>query len=380
MWIVFNYDFSRHLSDTQFEWLVRDILQEKLGLQLENFKDGKDGWIDIRYSHDLNNEIIIQCKKYKNITSLKSNLKKEVQKVINIWGNFKYLLATSVGLSDKNKQDIIEIFDWIITDTKDIISEQDLNNFLWQEKYQSIRRKYRRYFIPPWEDDDEINIDYQITYQVEEINPDLEDNLFKAQKEIRDIDEKVLEMHKKKEERSKNKYGITIEAYEIVGGISKLLPSEEERLLSRKKELQDYIKNLEEMKWYYKNWKRLIFHIKNTWNIYDENINIKVEKKRGVILDDDEIDSYLRYFPSYPKNNDLLSNLASLNYKNNEPPYRKEISNFHYALRYLHIWWEAEIFYSWEWIIVSKGELEFNFHITSKHLRWVIKKSLKLSA
>ncbi len=374
--MIYNYDFSRHLSDVQFEWLVRDILQIKLNIDLENFKDWKDWGIDIRYSENLEDKIIIQCKKYRNFSSLKSNLKKEVTKVKKLKWDFKYILVTSVWLSPKNKSDIIDIFDWIILNTRDILSEQDINNLLWQEKYKSIRNKYRYFFVPPWEENEVINIDYEVTYKIEEISTWLSENIDTAKEEIKKLDEKILKIQSSKKEKT----DLEIKAYEVIWSIKTLFPNEEEWLKIRVKELKEYIDYLEKMKATYLNWKKLIFYITNNWNIYDENINIKVLQKEWIILDDEKRDSILRYIPDYPEDKWMFPNLLCLPYynQNNEPPYKKELGKYHFELRDLHMGQKEEIFYNWEWIIIWTWDLEFEFEIKTKNAREIIKKKISI--
>ena len=74
-----DYDFS-NLSTFDFEKLTRDVLQKYYGINLESFTTGRDGGIDLRYSKEKNNDLIVQCKSYNNYNSLKSNLKKVERK------------------------------------------------------------------------------------------------------------------------------------------------------------------------------------------------------------------------------------------------------------------------------------------------------------
>lgn len=83
MGTISNYDFST-LSSFDFEVLVRDLMQYELnGITLESFTSGRDGGIDLRYSRDLSNALIIQCKHYSGSTlsNLKTELGKELLKV-----------------------------------------------------------------------------------------------------------------------------------------------------------------------------------------------------------------------------------------------------------------------------------------------------------
>ena len=75
-----NYDFL-NLSPAEFEELSRDLLQKHLEVYLESFTQGKDDGIDLRHSKDKENTFIVQCKRYKDYSSLKPKLNEELEKV-----------------------------------------------------------------------------------------------------------------------------------------------------------------------------------------------------------------------------------------------------------------------------------------------------------
>ena len=45
-----DYDFTDCLSALDFELLSKDLLEAELGIQLENFSEGRDEGIDLRYA------------------------------------------------------------------------------------------------------------------------------------------------------------------------------------------------------------------------------------------------------------------------------------------------------------------------------------------
>ncbi|MED3952604.1 restriction endonuclease [Priestia aryabhattai] len=132
------YDFTI-LSPPEFEEFSRDILQEKLGITFESFKDGKDGGIDFRYSADKRNTIIVQAKRYEKFSYLIRELNKELDKVKNL-NPQRYIIVTSVDLSVTEKNKILNIFDGYIKNTSDIIGKKDLNN--WLSQYEYLEKKY----------------------------------------------------------------------------------------------------------------------------------------------------------------------------------------------------------------------------------------------
>ncbi len=123
-----NYDFLV-LSPAEFENVSRDLLQKKLSLYLESFTEGRDGGIDLRSTTNSKNTLIVQAKRYKTYSSLKTNLKKELKKVKNLTPQ-RYILTTSVGLTPKRKNEILLLFSPFILSTEDIFGKDDLNNLL----------------------------------------------------------------------------------------------------------------------------------------------------------------------------------------------------------------------------------------------------------
>lgn len=121
-----NYDFL-NISPFEFEILCRDLLQSELGVRLEAFGSGTDGGIDLRFADGGN--LIVQCKRYKDYSSLIQELKREVKKV-NKLNPERYILTTSASLSPKQKENIQELFSPFIHKPSDIFTREDLNNLL----------------------------------------------------------------------------------------------------------------------------------------------------------------------------------------------------------------------------------------------------------
>lgn len=138
-----DYDF-RNLSPTEFEDLTRDLLQKQLDIFIESFTTGKDGGIDLRYSSNSKNELIIQCKRYKDYISLSSNLKKEVDNLVKLKPK-RYIITTSVGLTPAQKDLIKELFEPYILNTSDIFGRDDLNNLL--SIYPEIEKQHFKLWL-----------------------------------------------------------------------------------------------------------------------------------------------------------------------------------------------------------------------------------------
>jgi hypothetical protein len=126
------YDFMA-LSPLDFENLVADLLSKQDGVRYESFKAGKDSGIDLRYSisTEKTGSIIVQCKRYspQNLSQLISSINKEKSNLA-VLNPSRYILATTVRLSPRNKQTIIETMSPWIQSHNDIYGSDDLNHLL----------------------------------------------------------------------------------------------------------------------------------------------------------------------------------------------------------------------------------------------------------
>lgn len=138
-----NYDFQI-LQPNEFERLVRDLLQKKENVFVESFTHGRDDGIDLRYANCQGTKVIVQAKRYSSYASLKSELKKEVEKIKKL-NPTRYILATSVGLTPANKDEIIKICYPFIKSSEDILGRDDLNNLLGQ--YPDVERQYYKLWL-----------------------------------------------------------------------------------------------------------------------------------------------------------------------------------------------------------------------------------------
>jgi hypothetical protein len=156
-----NYDFTSALSSIDFERLSKDLLEAELGVRFENFREGRDGGIDLRYApaeaRPLSNsdilrrklgfrpEIIVQCKRYSKYSDLKSVLKrKELPKVIKL-NPRRYVLTTSVPLSPQQADDLREILSPYVISTDDIYGRERLNALL--DKHPEVERRHLKLWI-----------------------------------------------------------------------------------------------------------------------------------------------------------------------------------------------------------------------------------------
>jgi DNA polymerase III delta prime subunit len=137
-----NYNFST-LNDKEFEQIVKDLLNAKYNLELQDFKVGKDKGVDLRYSiPSNNNSIVVQVKHYLNsgYSQLKSTLiSTELKKVKDLKPN-RYIVATSLPLSVIQKDDLKHKLSPFVLTSNDIIGQEDLNSYL--SEFKEIEKKY----------------------------------------------------------------------------------------------------------------------------------------------------------------------------------------------------------------------------------------------
>ncbi|MFL0583697.1 restriction endonuclease [Solibacillus silvestris] len=138
-----NYDFDV-LSPDEFELFSKDLLEVELRIKLENFKAGKDGGIDLRHAPTKDKNTIVQCKRYKSFSGLKSNLIKEVSKVEKLNPD-KYILTTSVSLSPLQKSEIMTLFKGFIKSPGDIYGREQLQSIL--QNNATIERKHYKLWL-----------------------------------------------------------------------------------------------------------------------------------------------------------------------------------------------------------------------------------------
>ncbi len=136
-----NYTFST-INDKEFELLVLDLLNSKLKINLQAFKVGPDQGVDLRYSSpENNNQTVVQAKHY--IGSGYSKLKKaflkaELKKVKDL-NPERYIIATSLPLSIKQKDELKDLLAPYILSSNDVISQNDLNTYL--REFPEIEKK-----------------------------------------------------------------------------------------------------------------------------------------------------------------------------------------------------------------------------------------------
>jgi len=137
-----NYSFEDLLSPLDFEHLVRDILSQDLVVELNAFAEGTDKGVDLRYSKSTKNDIIVQCKRVKNITKVLIDSEYDKIKKLN---PKKYYLAISSDLSVSKIDYIKDTFQEWMSGDNNIYAKSRLNKLL--DDYPEIHQKNYKLWI-----------------------------------------------------------------------------------------------------------------------------------------------------------------------------------------------------------------------------------------
>lgn len=140
-----KYDLSL-LNDKEFEQLVNDLLSAEFELHISRFKPGRDSGIDGRFNTDVESNCIIQSKHYlgTGYPGLKSKIiNDEVNKILSLCPS-KYILATSIGLTPNNVNELSEILSKAVSDVV-VFGADDIDYLL--DKYPQVLEKHFKLWI-----------------------------------------------------------------------------------------------------------------------------------------------------------------------------------------------------------------------------------------
>ena len=137
-----DFPFQELLSPYDFEILVRDLLSRELGIKFRAFAEGPDGGVDLRYSADQSNTVVVQCKRMSQIS--KQRLESEYRKIdkLNIE---KYYLAVASELSPAKCDQIVDIFSKWMEDDRQIYSKSKLNQLL--DRFPEVLKEHYKLWI-----------------------------------------------------------------------------------------------------------------------------------------------------------------------------------------------------------------------------------------
>lgn len=141
---MYNYG---NLSDVEFEDLCKDIMSEKLGMELRTFTKGRDSGIDICDSV-VNPEVVIQVKHFfkSSFSDLRRSLKDEKTKLKDI-GKVKYYICTSMGLTPGNVREIYCMFSEFMDDDHCVLGRNEIDSILNSEAGKDILTRHHKLWL-----------------------------------------------------------------------------------------------------------------------------------------------------------------------------------------------------------------------------------------
>lgn len=147
-----NYDFHRIFEAYEFQDFARDMIQVRDHIILETFAEGADLGIDGRCVRDNGETIIFQAKRVLE-RKLTEVVKKEKEKLDSLSARGmradRYILVISAEIGVEKKERIKEILQPYVKNPDDIVTGDDLNNYLGQtgSRYKGVERKYFKLWI-----------------------------------------------------------------------------------------------------------------------------------------------------------------------------------------------------------------------------------------
>ena len=141
---MLNFD---NISDVEFEYLCKDIMESILGTTLRRFAPGKDGGIDLIDDITTKN-IIVQVKHYRSSpqSNTVNSLKKEAEKVKKLNPN-NYYICISRELSPENTKKVYEMFSEYMESESNILTITEINDFLEKEENIEILKKHYKLWL-----------------------------------------------------------------------------------------------------------------------------------------------------------------------------------------------------------------------------------------
>jgi hypothetical protein len=138
-----RYDFL-NLSYVEFEEMCKDLLEKEWNLNLQSFGEGADEGVDLRAYTGDENQIIVQCKRYKDYSSLVKAVKLEIPKLSKL-GCSRYVLTTSVNLTKDQHKKLEILLDGFVTNPLDIMGNKYLNGLL--RKFRQVEDNHFKLWI-----------------------------------------------------------------------------------------------------------------------------------------------------------------------------------------------------------------------------------------
>lgn len=141
-----TYTFDS-LSDADFEDLCCDLLSESLQLRFQSFRRGRDSGIDLLQGARLFGNVVVQCKHYRRSTYAQLKHKIEAEELLKIRkiAPSRYILATSLGLTPANKEELRQLLAPFCLGVDDIYGADDINALL--RRHDAIELKHHKLWL-----------------------------------------------------------------------------------------------------------------------------------------------------------------------------------------------------------------------------------------
>ncbi|MEX0807771.1 MAG: hypothetical protein WD044_03495 [Dongiaceae bacterium] len=138
------YNFA-NLSPADLEDLARDLIGREIGVRFESFTLGPDGGIDGRHAKG-KKAVILQVKHFFGSTypALRREMKNE-RAAIEKLSPKRYILATSRGLTPRNKEELSAIVGPALKTESDIFGPGDFNGLI--RKYPDIEKSHIKLWL-----------------------------------------------------------------------------------------------------------------------------------------------------------------------------------------------------------------------------------------
>lgn len=137
-----HYDFHALLEPYEYQELVCDVLQVREKVQLEVYKEGRDQGIDGSF-RSLDGRTIVQAKRCKmNFVSFLRMMEREELPKVKRLNPDRYILAVSMDFTPLQKQRLLDVFDGYILETRDIITQGDINLLFESAEYEGTQMAY----------------------------------------------------------------------------------------------------------------------------------------------------------------------------------------------------------------------------------------------
>jgi hypothetical protein len=135
------------LSAADFEDLACDLLGAALKITFQSFSKGRDSGVDLLHGARVKGNTVAQCKHYSRskFADLKHKIANEEVSKIKKLKPSRYILATSLGLTPQNKEELLGILAPFCKGVNDIYGQDDINALL--REYPAVEKAHYKLWL-----------------------------------------------------------------------------------------------------------------------------------------------------------------------------------------------------------------------------------------